>query len=48
VGYDNGSPTFGVGLDFAVWKVRSQVDFTYVLENVAPDNSTMVGWSVKF
>jgi hypothetical protein len=48
VGVDGTSPTFGVGFDFAVWKIRSAVDITYVLESIAPDNSTTIGWGVKF
>jgi hypothetical protein len=48
IGYDNGAPTFGIGLGFAIWKVNSTLDFTYVLEDVAPDNSLLVSWGVKF
>jgi hypothetical protein len=48
IGVDGSSPTFGIGFDFAVWKIRSAVDVTYVLENIAPDNTTTIGWGVKF
>jgi hypothetical protein len=48
VGYDDGAATFGVGIGFALWKLRSNVDFTYVLEDVAPNDATFVSWGVKF
>ncbi len=48
LGYDDGAVTFGIGLGFAWWKVRSHLDFTYVLEDVAPDDAVVVGWGVAF
>lgn len=48
LGYDDGAMTFGVGLDIAVWKVRSGLDFAYVLEDITPDDAMTIGWSVKF
>jgi hypothetical protein len=48
VGYDDGAPTFGLGLGFAVWKLHSSLDLTYVLENIAPDNSTQLSWNIEF
>jgi hypothetical protein len=48
IGYDDGAPTFGLGLGFAVWKLKSALDFTYVLESIAPDNSLVVGWGLEF
>ena len=48
IGYDDGAPTFGIGLGFAVWKLHSSIDLTYVLENIAPDNSTQLGWNIQF
>lgn len=47
-GYDGGALAFGVGIGFALWKFRSTIDFTYVLENIAPDDATTIGWSVQF
>jgi hypothetical protein len=48
VGIDGDAPTFGLGLGFAVWKLKSVLDFTYVLEPIAPDNSLVVSWGLKF
>lgn len=48
IGYDDGAPTFGIGLGFGVWKLRSTLDLTYVLENIAPNNSTQLSWGVQF
>jgi len=48
LGYDDGAPTFGIGIGFTVWKLRSALDLTYVLEDIAPNNSTQIGWSVQF
>lgn len=47
-GYDAGAPGFGVGIGFALWKFHSTIDFTYVIENIAPDDATTIGWSVQF
>jgi hypothetical protein len=48
LGYDNGAATAGIGVGLAVWKVRSTIDFTYVLENIAPDDQFLIGWGVQF
>jgi hypothetical protein len=48
LGLDNRSPTFGMGIGFALWKVDSMVDFTYVLEDIAPDDGLHFSWSVKY
>jgi hypothetical protein len=48
IGYDAGSPTFGLGIGFRIWKLESTLDFTYVIENIAPDDGTTVSWGVSF
>ncbi|MBU0509722.1 hypothetical protein KKH27_12920 [bacterium] len=48
VGYDDGAVTFGIGVGLATWKVRSTVDFTYALEDIAPDDAFVVSWNVAF
>ena len=48
LGYDDGAATFGLGIGLAVWKARSTVDFTYVLEDIAPDDTFVVSWNVAF
>jgi hypothetical protein len=48
IGYDDGAATFGLGIGFTVWKFRSVVDFTYVLENIAPNDATYISWGLKF
>ncbi len=48
IGIDDGAPTFGVGLGFTVWKLKSVLDFTYVLENIAPDDALVVSWGLEF
>jgi len=48
LGYDAGAYTFGVGLGFKVWKVESAADFTYVLEDIAPDDAVTMSFSVQF
>ena len=48
VGYDGGAINFGLGVGFAFWKVESVLDFVYTLEDIAPDDATTLGWSVKF
>jgi len=48
IGYDDGAATFGVGLGFAVWKIHSTLDFTYILEDIAPDDATAISWGVQF
>jgi hypothetical protein len=47
-GYDGGPITMGIGIGLDVWKVRSTIDFTYVLENIAPDDAFLIGWGVQF
>ena len=48
IGYDGGPINFGLGVGFAFWKVETMLDFVYTLEDVAPDDATTLGWSVKF
>ena len=48
VGYDAGAINFGLGVGLAFWKVQTMLDFVYTLENIAPDDATTLGWSVKF
>jgi hypothetical protein len=48
IGYDDGAATFGVGLGFTVWRLRSTLDFTYVLENITPDDATTISWGIRF
>jgi hypothetical protein len=48
IGYDDGAATFGLGIGFVVWKFHSMVDFTYVLENIAPNDATYISWGLKF
>jgi hypothetical protein len=48
VGYDGGAFNFGLGMGFAYWKVRSSLDLVYTLENIAPNDATTLGWSIKF
>jgi hypothetical protein len=48
LGYDAGAVDFGLGIGFAFWKVQAMLDFVYTLENIAPDDATTLGWSVKF
>jgi hypothetical protein len=48
IGYDDGAATFGVGLGFTVWRLRSTLDFAYVVENIAPDDATTISWGIKF
>lgn len=48
VGVDRDSFNIGGGLGFALWKVQSMLDMTYVFENTAPDNAFLAGWKVAF
>jgi hypothetical protein len=47
-GLDYKDINFGFGLGFAFWKVTSVVDFTYTIENIAPDDAVTVSWGVLF
>ncbi|MBI5060313.1 hypothetical protein HZB60_11105 [candidate division KSB1 bacterium] len=48
LGLDHDSFNLGLGLEFAIWKVRSMIDVVYTLETVAPDDAQTLGWGVKF
>jgi hypothetical protein len=48
IGYDDGAAAFGVGLGFTVWRLCSTLDFTYVLEDIAPDDATTITWGIQF
>jgi hypothetical protein len=48
IGYDDGAATFGVGLGFTIWRLRSTLDFTYVLEDIAPNDGTTISWGIRF
>ena len=48
VGYDDGAFNFGLGVGFDFWKVHSVLDLVYTIENIAPNDATTLGWSVRF
>jgi hypothetical protein len=48
LGLDHDSFNIGLGLEFAIWKVRSMIDVVYTLEQIAPDDAQTLGWGVKF
>ena len=48
LGLDHDSFSAGLGLEFAIWKVRSMIDVVYTFETVAPDDAQTLGWGVKF
>lgn len=39
---------FGLGLYFDFWQVTSKVDFAYVIESIAPEDTQVLSWSVVF
>jgi len=39
---------FGFGLNFDFWRVTSKVDFAYVVESIAPEDTQVLSWSVVF
>lgn len=39
---------FGFGFYFAFWRVTSKVDFAYVIESIAPEDTQVLSWSVEF
>ncbi|MFH1011026.1 MAG: hypothetical protein V1784_07315 [bacterium] len=47
-GLSNEDIAFGFGLYFAFWRVLSKVDFAYVVESIAPEDTQVLSWSVEF
>jgi hypothetical protein len=47
-GYDDGDLAFGLGLGFAVWKLRGQLDYAYQIQDVPPYDAQVISFSVSY
>ncbi|MBU0518580.1 hypothetical protein KJ564_06550 [bacterium] len=47
-GYDDEDLAFGLGFGFEVWKLRSQLDYAYQIQDVPPFDSQVISFSVSF
>jgi hypothetical protein len=47
-GWNGNIPTFGFGLDLNLRKVQARLDYAFLLEDVAPSGSHLIGWVFEF
>jgi hypothetical protein len=47
-GYDDEDLAFGLGIGFAVWKLRGQLDYAYQLQDVPPYDAQIISFSVSY
>jgi len=48
-GYDRDNPTFGFSLDFVLrWNIKARFDYAFVMEQVSPGGSNIIGWKFSF
>ncbi len=47
-GWNGDIPTFGFGLDLNLRRVQARLDYAFLLEDVAPSGSHLIGWVFEF
>ena len=47
-GWDGDVPTFGFGLSFDLQRTKARMDYAYILEEIAPSGSHIIGWILEF
>lgn len=47
-GYDDGNMTFGFGYQFPVKRAASRLDLAYVMEEISPEDTIIISWSLLF
>lgn len=46
-GYNGEAPTFGMGFIMRVGKVKTRLDYAFIMEQVAPSGSHLIGWNFE-
>jgi len=47
-GYDDQDLAFGLGIGFAVWKLRGQLDYAYQIQDAPPYDAQVISFAVSF
>ncbi|MDP8228651.1 MAG: hypothetical protein P9M15_04290 [Candidatus Electryoneaceae bacterium] len=47
-GWNGDVPTFGFRLDLDLWRLQARLDYAFLMDKVAPNESHLIGWVFEF